>query len=159
MLIERIQSVAETFAIAVVEGIKQNIRTKQATPFGAVNDTGTAADSIFYRIEDGRIIIGSTWNYIQVLEDGRKPGKFAPPEVIEKWVESKPIRSDISTKSLAFLINRSIAEKGSLIYRQGGHSGILSDYTNQDYVHKNLTEPLTQAFIDEITSMLFKRTA
>lgn len=159
MLILREYSIIEEFARGIVEGIKNNIRGKQVTPFGAVDSTGEAADSIYYKIEDGRITIGSTWAFIHVLEDGRKPGKFAPPDVVEKWIEDKPIRSDIPIKSLAFLINRSIAEKGSLIYRQGGHSGILSDYTNQDYVHDNLTIPLQQAMIDEITDLLFKPAA
>lgn len=149
----------ETFAQGVVNGIKENIKGKQVTPFGVVDNTGEAAESLYYKIEDGRITVGSTWAYITVLEDGRKPGKFAPPDVIEKWVESKPLNSDISVKSLAFLINRKLKEEGSLIYRQGGHSGILSDFTNVEYVSKNLTEPLMKAMVDEITGLLFKKQA
>jgi hypothetical protein len=146
----------EQFAQAVIEGIKNNIRNKQVTPYGSMHSTGHAEDSLFYKITDNRLIIGSTWAYITVLEDGRKPGTFAPPEVIEKWIEDKPVLADISKRSLAFLINRSLKENGSLIYQQGGHSGILSDYINQDYVHKHLTVPLRDAVIDEISSILFK---
>lgn len=148
--------IIENFAQQIVAGIKDNIRNKQVTPFGSVHTTGHAEDSIFYRIEENRLLIGSTWAYITVLEDGRKPGKFAPPEVIEKWIDDKPVTSDIPKKSLAFLINRSLKEKGSLIYRQGGKSGILSDYINQEYVHKYLTLPLKKAFIDDVTKILFK---
>jgi len=146
----------ETFAQKLIEGIKQNIRNKQVTPFGAMHTTGQAENSLFYRIDANRLIIGSTWAYITVLEDGRKPGKFAPPEVIDKWIEDKPIIGDISKKSLSFLINRSLKEKGSLLWRQGGNSGILSDYINQDYIHKNLTEPLMSSMVKEISSRLFK---
>jgi hypothetical protein len=121
-----------------------------------MHTTGQAENSLFYRIDANRLIIGSTWAYITVLEDGRKPGKFAPPEVIDKWIEDKPIIGDISKKSLSFLINRSLKEKGSLLYRQGGNSGILSDYINQDYIHKNLTEPLMSSMVKEISSRLFK---
>lgn len=159
MLILSAQTVIEEFAINLIEGIKQNIRNKQVTPFGSMHSTGHAEDSLFYRITDNRLIIGSTWAYITVLEDGRKPGKFAPPEVIEKWIDDKPIAADLSKKSLAYLINRSLKEKGSLLYQQGGNSGVLSDYINSEYVHKNLTLPLKQAVIDEVTSILFKKVA
>ncbi len=157
MLILSSLFVIEDFAIKVVEGIRKNIRDKQVTPFGSMHATGKAEDSLFYRIEEHRLIIGSTWAFITVLEDGRKPGKFAPPEVIEKWIDDKPVAlREISKKSLAFLINKSLKEKGSLIYQQGGHSGIISDYTNFEYVQKNLTEPLGKAVIDHVTKILFK---
>lgn len=146
----------ERFAITVVDGIKNNIRNERVTPFGAVNTTGSAAESIFYRITDDRLIIGSTWAYITVLEDGRKPGKFAPPEVILRWVEQKPITSDISKKSLAFLINRKLKEKGSLIYQQGGKSGILSDYLNDEYIQRFLRKEFMDATIKEVTNLLFQ---
>jgi hypothetical protein len=151
--------VIEEFAIALLEGIRANIRNKQVTPFGAMHTTGHAEDSLFYRITENSLIIGSTWAYIRVLEDGRKPGKFAPPEVIEKWIDDKPLGTDIPRKSLAFLINRKLKEEGSLLYRQGGNSGILSDYLNFEYIHKNLTLPLSKAYIDEVTGILFRRAA
>jgi len=150
--------IVEQFAQAVVKGIKDNIKNKQVTPFGSMHTTGGSEESVYYKIDANRLIIASTWAYITVLEDGRKPGKFAPPEVILKWIADKPIIPDgvISVKSLAFLINRSLKEKGSLIWRQGGHSGIISDYINQAYIHKNLTEKLAKEFAKEISSKLFK---
>lgn len=147
----------ETFAQNLIKGIQDNIRNKKVTPFGTVHSTGEAEKSLFYRIDANRLIIGSTWAYITVLEDGRKPGKFAPPEVIDKWIDDKPIIGDISKKSLSFLINRKLKEKGSLIYQQGGHSGILSDYINQDYIHKHLTDPLKSALVGQITGYLFQK--
>jgi hypothetical protein len=149
----------ETFAQNLIKGIQDNIRNKQVTPFGAMHSTGEAERSLFYRIDSNRLIIYSTWAYITVLEDGRKPGKFAPPEVIDKWIDSKPILGDISKRSLSYLINRSLKEKGSLLWRQGGNSGILSDYINQDYIHKNLTEPLMGSLVKEISGKLFKTVA
>ena len=145
------------FADTLLEGVQNNIKDKQVTPFGAMETTGKAGDSLFYRITDGGLVFGSTWAYIRVLEDGRAPGKFAPPQVIRKWVDDKPLGTDISRDSFAFLINRKISEEGSLLYRQGGNSGVLSDYFNQEYVHKFLTTPLKKAVIDEVTDILFKR--
>jgi hypothetical protein len=145
----------------VINGIKENIRNKQVTPFGAMHATGKAEDSLFYRIDANRLIIGSTWAYITVLEDGRKPGKFAPPEVIEKWIGDKPVTHDdlISKKSLAYLINKKLKEEGSLLWQQGGKSGVLSQYINQKYVHDNLTVPLRDQIVKDVTSILFKPVA
>jgi len=147
------------FAERVLSGIKDNIRGKQVTPFGAMHTTGQAEESLFYEIRGHHLIIGSRWAYITVLEDGRKPGKFAPPEIIRQWVDDKPLGTDIPRDSLAFLINRKLKEEGSLIYRQGGNSGILSDYLNQDFVHEYLTGPLGKAVIDEVTNILFNPVA
>lgn len=149
-------SVVEDFARSVIEGIKNNIRNKQVTPFGSMHSTGHAEDSLFYRITNDSLIIGSTWAYITVLEDGRRPGKMAPPQVIEKWLDDKPVISSISKKSLAYLINRKISEEGSLLYRQGGKSGVLSDYTSQEFIHDHLTIPYREMLVHEITEILFK---
>lgn len=147
--------VIQEFAEGVLQGIIDNIRGKQVTPFGAMHTTGKAEESLFYRITDNRLIIGSTWAYITVLEDGRKPGKFVPPEVIEQWIDDKPIISDLPKKSLAYLINKSLKENGSLIYQQGGKSGVLSDVLNEQYVHENLTKQLMNAVIDDVSKILF----
>jgi hypothetical protein len=147
--------VIQEFAEGVLQGFIDNIRGKQVTPFGAMHTTGKAEESLFYRITDNRLIIGSTWAYITVLEDGRKPGKFAPPEVIEQWIDDKPIISDLPKKSLAYLINKSLKENGSLIYQQGGKSGVLSDVLNEQYVHENLTKQLMNAVIDDVSKILF----
>ena len=59
-----------------------------------------------------------------------KAGKAPPRKVIEQWIVDKGIISDISTKSLAFLIQRKIAREGTTIAQQGGSdlvSGILTD--------------------------------
>lgn len=158
------QFIMEDFAQRLIKGIQDNIRNKQVTPYGSVQSTGEAEKSLFYRVTDNRLIIGSTWAYITVLEDGRKPGKFAPPEVIEKWLDDKPVAYSgnsnfggaISKSSLAYLINRKMAEEGSLLWQQGGNSGILSDYLNMEYIHNNFTLSIKEAIINEVTQILFK---
>lgn len=155
-MILSIQIIIEQFAQKVIAGIRENIKNKSVTPYGSMYTTGSASDSLFYRIQGNRLIIGSTWAYITVLEDGRKPGKFAPPEVILKWVQDKPVTSNIPEKSLAYLINKKLKERGSLLYQQGGHSGILSDYINLNYIQENLTPALAAATIKTATELLFK---
>lgn len=155
----------EDFAQRLINGIQDNIRNKQVTPFGAPHSTGDAEKSLFYRITDNRLIVGSTWAFITVLEDGRKPGKFAPPEVIEGWLDDKPVaysgNSDfgkaLSKQSLGYLINRKLKEDGSILWQQGGHSGILSDYINLEYIHNNFTLPIKDVLINEVTQILFQK--
>lgn len=155
-MILAIQIIVEEFAQKLIAAIRANIKNKQVTPFGSMHTTGHAEDSLFYRIDGNRLIVGSTWAYITVLEDGRKPGKFVPPEVILKWVQDKPVTSTLPKKSLAYLINKKLAEEGSLLYRQGGHSGILSDYINLDYIQKNLTPKLARSMANVVSDLLFK---
>lgn len=147
--------IIQKFAEDLIEQIRRNIREKNVTGYGPMHTTGRAEDSLFYRIEDDSLIIGSTWKYIRVLEDGRKPGKFAPPEVILQWINDKPIGTDIPRTSLAFLINRKLKNEGSALWRQGGHSGILSEVLNLQYIHANLTQPLARGYVDQVTSILF----
>ena len=66
----------------------------------------------------------SMLGYGVYVDEGRRPGKWAPPEVIREWVRTKPIRvrnvgtgsfakpTEQARNSLAFLINRKIKEKG-----------------------------------------------
>lgn len=147
--------ILEMFGQSVVKGIQDNIKNKRVTPYGSMHVTGAAEASLFYRLDASRLIVGSTWAYITVLEDGRPPGKWAPPSLIEKWIENKPVISDIPKKSLAYLINRSLKEKGSLLYRQGGNSGVLSDFISLEYVHKNLTPKFAKELAKDISSILF----
>lgn len=59
--------------------------------------------------------VADYWIYV---EEGRRPGRFAPPEAIKQWIEVKKIMPrpqrgvKISQNQLAFLINRKIKEKG-----------------------------------------------
>jgi hypothetical protein len=134
--------VVKTFAEMAIAQIRQNIKDK-----GAYN-TGRFSNSIDYSWDGKELIIYSSEKYITVLETGRKPGKFAPPEDIQLWVRSKLGKSDDrEVKSIAYAINKKIAEKGSLLYRQGGNSGILSSVINEQYVSENLTEKLLNQLV------------
>ncbi len=47
------------------------------------------------------------------VDQGRRPGKFPPPDAIKKWMKDKNIHSDSMTDDqLAFLIGRKIAKEG-----------------------------------------------
>jgi len=146
--------ILENFALEVIEGIKTNIREKAVTQYGAMNTTGKMADSLGYRIDDEGLTIYSSERFFTVLETGRKPtspgaAKGSPTlrEQIEAWIQNKGIQPEgISQKSLAFLITRKIHEQGSLLYRQGGKSGVISDYINEQYIKENLVAVMGERF-------------
>lgn len=133
--------VVRKFAESLIEGIQG------AMPVSS----GKTKQSFFYRYDGKRLQIGSTEGWVTVLEDGRRPGKRPPVAKIQEWVE-REMPSTKNPKSLAFAIAKKIGEEGSLLYRSGGNSGVLSDYINQDYVHENLTIPLK----DEIVAQIVK---
>lgn len=126
------RAVLAAFAEKTIEEIRSRIP----------NVSGTMSASLGYRIEGLTLTIFSSEKYFTVLETGRKPGKRPPLDVIEEWVKQKPIISDISTRSLAFLIARKIGEEGSLLHRQGGKSGVISKSINAQSIKENLTDVL-----------------
>lgn len=147
MLTAVTQQILENFAKEVIRGIRDNIQNKQVTRFGAMNASGRMADSLGYRIDGDGLTIFSSEKFFTVLETGRKPGRRPPRDVVEQWIDDKGITPEgTSKKSLAFLIARKIGEEGSLLYRQGGKSGVISDFINQQYIKENLITVMGEGF-------------
>lgn len=146
MLTQVTQAILEDFAESVIAGIQKNIRTKRVTEFGPMYASGKMSDSLDYRIDAGGLTIYSSEKYFTVLETGRKPGKRPPISVIENWIRTKPVASEMNPRSLAFLIARKIGEEGSLLYRQGGRSGVISDEINDKVLQEKLIDVLGVEF-------------
>lgn len=61
-------------------------------------------------------------------EDGRGPGKRPPIANIMQWIIDKRLQvAENKRKGLAFAIARSIGNRGTLLFRIGGKSGVLSN--------------------------------
>lgn len=133
---------------AILTGFAE--RTIAGIRFKIPNVTGKMSQSLGYKIDESGLTIFSTEKYFTVLETGRKPGKRPPISDIEDWVKNKPIASDINPRSLAFLIARKIGEEGSLLYRQGGKSGVISDFINETKIQEDLINLLTEEFRDYV---------
>ena len=148
MLSELVEAILKNFAEETIAGIKSRIP----------NVTGQSAESLGYRIVGTELTIFSSLKFFTVLETGRKPGKRPPISVIEQWIKDKPITPDgISTKSLAFLIARKIGEEGSLLYRQGGKSGVISKSINDQVIKEKLTDVLTDNFRDYVINEFVRK--
>lgn len=99
----------------------KKIGTRQRT--GKINASKRLSDSLGFTIEyqNGMpFIMIESLDYAIYVNDGRKPGKYAPPKKITRWITWKGIRlRDMKTgkfikqtaqgyRSLQFLINRKI---------------------------------------------------
>lgn len=141
--------------------VQQNIREKRPTQYGPMNNTGEAAESLKYRwVNDKRIQIysdmpGREFNYIMTLEDGRGPGGMPPTEPILEWVRQRGITPEgISQKSLAFLIARKIGREGSLVYRLGGNTGIISEVQSEAWILENFIKPIQEYIVSDFEKQL-----
>lgn len=149
-----IDTIVKNFAESVIAGIQNNIRTKNVTQYGAMNTTGQMADSLGYKWDGSTLIIYSSEKYFTVLETGRKPGKQPPLDPILNWIKAKNIATDIKERSLAYLISRKIGKEGSLLYRQGGKSGVISDFINDKYIKENLNDRFFLETVNTIFNIL-----
>jgi hypothetical protein len=122
------------FGAGLSADLKDTIKTKPLTIYGIVNATENLADSVRYDIKDNVLRVYAL-DYIYYIKHGRKPGKKPPLKAIEDWIDAKGLIYDISKRSLAFLIQRKIAEEGTTIYQQGG-TKLLEDVLNSDVVGK-----------------------
>ena len=83
--------------------------------------TGELLNSVDYVIEKNDRAISVSLkleDYWKWVEEGRKPGKFPPPDAILSWISAKTIIPDERTgripdeRQLAYLIGRKIATEG-----------------------------------------------
>ena len=76
--------------------------------------SGNLINSLEYKIQKNNTGFTATLtaaDYLEVVDKGRRPGKFPPPDQIKKWVQAKGITIGTLDQT-AFVISRSIARKG-----------------------------------------------
>jgi hypothetical protein len=160
-----IEDILEKFGITATEALVNAIKTKLIERQGAngsfrsvVNASGRLADSIDYVVTGSRLTIRGN-DYIYYLENGRRPGKRPPKDVIRKWIDDKGIvpRDNISKDSLAYLIARKMGEEGSTIYKAGG-SDLVSGIFNDQFVDSLQSEFMNLLTV-EIESEILKLVA
>ncbi len=110
-------------AEALAQGRTASGRTAQSLEIEADNRTGILSG----------FTSALTW------ETGRKSGKTPGgfQKIIEQWMSDKGLfqaETDSKKRSIAFLIARKIRESGTLLHRQGGQSGVLSNIITDERI-------------------------
>ena len=148
--------------VKLTEQLVNDIQTKLIQRRGAngtvesvVNASGKLAKSIRFEVTNGTVLSIYGNDYIQFLENGRRPGKRPPTSVIRQWIDDKGIIPDgISKDSLAFLIARRMGEEGSTIYQAGG-SDLVSGIFNET-LQRSIEAEFAQLLVTEIQSEIFE---
>lgn len=94
----------------------------------------------------------------QVMQNGRAPGRgpYNFREIIKQWIDDKGIsvipkgkQTEESAKnSMAFLISRSILEKGTSLYKNNGYSDIYDSVVEEEV--KSMEKQTGAFFLAEV---------
>jgi hypothetical protein len=135
--------------------------SKERTKYKKINNSGTLSQSLGKNYDKsitqkGGFIIGTIQaeDYWYYVDKGREPGGFPPytndREGILHWVLTKiPKQPDIKDTSLAFLIARKIAKKGTKATKFA--SSVL---TKKDL--KELYESLAEKLAEDVANQMFE---
>jgi hypothetical protein len=122
------KALIEAITLQAVEELKADVRTKQVTPFGPFFASGRLESSIYSTVSDSEIAIYAE-DYYKAGEQGKPKGTRVSPTVIREWLRHKNIAYK---KGMEYAISRSIYNKGTVIFRQGGNTGLFSDVIGKD---------------------------
>lgn len=112
---QHLAKVLEDYGVAVCDAYRRELEAK------GKNASGVLSSTVRYIVPRGTTMYAvdlSLADYWKYVEEGRRPGRFPPPDKIMKWIEIKPImprpfNGRLPTiKQLAFLIGRKIAREG-----------------------------------------------
>lgn len=91
-----------------------------------------------FSTDNRAIIYGAKYTY--QMENGRKPGKYPPRQAIEDWIDAKGLRYTIKKSSLAFLIQRKIAQEGIKVPNKYNRGGVVSSVVTMDRINSLISE-------------------
>ena len=152
------------YGAELLTACREQLASLPVTRFGPVQASGRTAAAM--RVEVSSTATGYRLQLfapgsILTLVYGRKPGKFPNLTAIEHWIADKGIvpRPDkngksISTKSLAFLIGRKIANSGNTVFTQGPPSKLFADVLSAANVGAAIKARLLPLLVLQIQSQV-----
>lgn len=143
MLTESQINILKGFGNRIVQSLKEQLSNKK------INAGGDLSASIHYEITDSGMVVKAL-DYLFYADFGRKPGKRPPKDAIKEWIQEKHIQSKIPIDSLAFIIQRNIAKKGTKAFQKQGNKIVESVLTDELIIE--IQEAFRDDFIKEIRS-------
>lgn len=128
-----------------------NKSIKDAIDSKGLSNTGKAKDSLRIEVKETLNKVNGKSigvDYLEVLNTGRGPGKFPPPNKIEAWTETKPVEID------PFLVGRKIAREGTEIFKDKSKGIELDKLTAQ--AAKELTKKIAVGIAFDLQQKLNK---
>lgn len=112
----RLRQVLNDFADYVIRVSRENLGANGSYASGLLGDSMEKIVEIGDNRFSVSIVLQDYWEYV---ENGRKPGKFPPPNRIREWILVKPVRPRPDSRGklptvnqLAYLIGRKISLEG-----------------------------------------------
>ena len=125
-----IDKLVRNFIEESAEQLRKNVRKAGKVATGkTVNSIRTFYYSPYYAFID-------VPSYFPVLETGRGPGKQPPVSSIEQWVASGVVDIKKSIESDSWGIAKSIAQKGTKLWREGGRKDIFTPVLSEERFKK-----------------------
>jgi hypothetical protein len=150
------EEIFSEFGEAIVADLRQSIDAS------GIRASGNLQNSLRYEVSDNSFTLFGA-SYAFTAEFGRGPSQTSGGDLraeIRKWIDLKGIIPDGITKdSLAFVITRSIHNKGTLLFSGTDHYGrtkpseVLNGVINDGRINK-LQEDLTTSIVKAIRNTL-----
>lgn len=145
------KEILQQFGDQVITDVKEAaIQQGRVASHRAENELRSDVTDSSLDVIDGAGYVNWGW------EEGRGPGGRPPTSKIAQWIRDKrlPIPEN-RINSVAFVIARKIGEQGSLLFRQGGRSGVLSATITTQRV-SSLSSTFATKYLNEVTSEILK---
>ena len=152
------------YGAELLTACREQLATLSVTRFGPVNASGRTSAALRAEVSEtpnGYRLQLFAPSSILTLVYGRKPGKFPNLTAIEQWITDKGIvphpdknGKSISTKSLAYLIGRKIANSGNTVFQQGPPSKLFADILRAPNVSAAIKSRILPLLVADVQSQI-----
>lgn len=135
----------DEFGAEIINSYKKELEHEQYT-------NGELYNTLSYKVNsnnEGWVISISLADYWKYVEEGRRPGKQPPREVIEKWISVKQIIPRPMTLKSGKTVTPTIPQLAFLIARKIGRDGIQGKH-----LFANSFQGVKQMFISKLTEAI-----
>ena len=149
---KRVKATLEQYKDKIVEQLKDRLNQEKLVASGRLRD------SIYGVVTETGINIFAQ-DYGIFVEEGRGPGRMPPRNKILEWVKAKGLTSSNvkykrlnRPKDIAWMIARSIAEKGT-IQRFGYQGSKFIDFVSKN-IMASLTKDIEESYLKDLNDQI-----